>query len=206
MKLIERYEHNRIRNKIKSIIDKSKTNYFSRLFIQNCNNLSRTWELIKQLSNYGKNRSSSIDKIISSNIEYANNADIAEEFSNYFSGVASGLRDHIAPSSTNPISYIRPNNLNSMYLAPTTIQECETLIKNSKNTKTGTNEIPVTLIKEIGGKIAPCLCKIINLCFSTGIFPECLKRGTITPIFKSGDRCEVKTQLKIGAESRQRFK
>ena len=84
-----------------------------------------------------------------------------------------------------------------MYLAPSTIQECETLIRNSKNTKSGTNEIPITLIKEISGKIAPYLCEIINLSFSTGIFPECLKRGTIVPIFKSGNRSDVKNYRPI---------
>ena len=109
LKLIERYEYNRIRNKINRITEKSRTVYFSRLFIQNCNNLSKTWKLIKQLSNNGTNRNSSIQKIISNNIEYTNNAEIAEEFSNYFSRVANELRDQITPSSTDPLSFIRPN-------------------------------------------------------------------------------------------------
>ena len=197
LELIERREYNRIRNKIKSIIDKSRTYYFNRLFAQNSNNLSKTWELIKQLSHSGTNRNSSIEKIITNNIEYTSNFDIAEEFSKYFSKVADELRNHIPPTSTNPMSFIRPNNSNSMILTPVTTHECETLIKNVKNTKSSTNEIPIILIKEISAKIAPCLCEIINLSFLTGVFPDCLKCATIIPIFKIGNRCEVKNYRPI---------
>ena len=47
LNIIERSEYNRLRNKVNRIIDKSKTVYFSRLFVENCNNLSKTWQLIR---------------------------------------------------------------------------------------------------------------------------------------------------------------
>ena len=55
-----------------------------------------------------------------------------------------------------------------------------------KVTKTDVKEISGKLFKKYHIHILDCLCYIINLCFSSGIFPNCLKCATIIPIFKKG--------------------
>ena len=55
-----------------------------------------------------------------------------------------------------------------------------------KVTKTDVNEISVKIFKKYHVYFVDCLCEIINLCFSSNIFPNCLKYAIILPIFKKG--------------------
>ena len=195
--LISKNENNRLKNKIKSIIDKTKKLYFTTMFERNINNISKTWILIKNLSVPGSTRRVNIKKIITGSAEYIDECDIAEQFSEYFSSVANDLRENLPSSNVDPISYLAPRIPSSMYLSPVSIEECSKLIKNIKNTKGNINEIPVTILKEIHNYIVPTICKIINLSFSTGTFPLCLKRATIIPVFKNGNPNLVKNYRPI---------
>ena len=41
------------------------------------------------------------------------------------------------------------------------------------------------------------LSTIINNCFSLGVFPDCLKQGRITPVFKCGDASKIENYRPI---------
>ena len=157
------------------------------MFERNINNISKTWSLIKTLSAPGCNRRGNIKKIITNFAEYVDQTEIAEQFSLYFSSLATNLRDNLPISNVDPLSYLPSRLSSSMYLFPVSIEEVRKLIKNVKNTKGNIHNIPVTILKEINYYIAPTICKIINLCYRTGKFPVCLKRATIIPIFKNGN-------------------
>ena len=185
--LITKRENNRVKNKIKSIIDKTKLVYYKTMFERNTNNISKTWSLIKTLSAPGSNGKKTIKKIITNFAEYEDQSEIAEQFSIYFGNVAADLRDNLPSSNVDPLSYLPPRLSSSMYLFPATNEECIKLIKNIKNTKGNIHSIPVAILKEINHYVAPTICKIINLSFRTGKFPLCLKRATIIPVFKNGN-------------------
>ena len=67
---------------------------------------------------------------------------------------------------------------------PVTPIEVSNIIKSLKVTKTTINEISVNFFKKYHSIFLPCLCDIINQCFSNGIFPDCFKIATVIPIFK----------------------
>ena len=74
-------------------------------------------------------------------------------------------------------------------MKPADNTEIFTTIKALKNTKSvGEDEIPVILLKYIAEEITPPLTYIINLCMSTGIFPDRLKLSHIKAIYKKGDK------------------
>ena len=50
------------------------------------------------------------------------------------------------------------------------------------------NTIATSVLVDSKHIITPVICHLINLFVSQGYFPEQLKLGCITPIFKSGDR------------------
>ena len=50
----------------------------------------------------------------------------------------------------------------------------------------------LTFLKNFICFFLTCLCDIINLCFSTGIFPDCLKVAVVIPIFKNkGQKSDI---------------
>ena len=51
---------------------------------------------------------------------------------------------------------------------------------------TGPSSIPVRLLKISAPYIILPLCKLINLSFHTGVFPESIKVAKVVPAFKSG--------------------
>ena len=68
------------------------------------------------------------------------------------------------------------------------LAEVSELILKLKNTKVDKNTTPVYILKEYHYILAPIICKMINLSFRTGIFPDDLKIAFIVPIFKKGDK------------------
>lgn len=61
----------------------------------------------------------------------------------------------------------------------------------SVNKGPGTDEVPMSFIREISTNITPPLTRLFNKSLSSGIFPAVWKRSIITPIFKKGNRCDV---------------
>ena len=79
---------------------------------------------------------------------------------------------------------IRPNTHDPMFFTPVLPGECDLVIRSLKVTKQDINSVPVDLFKKYCHIYLPTICNIINLCFESGIFPDCLKYATVIPIFK----------------------
>ena len=53
------------------------------------------------------------------------------------------------------------------------------------------------MFKKFQHYLLQTVCNIINLSFTSGIFPECFKHATVIPIFKKGDPCELSNHRPI---------
>ena len=180
-------EKNTLRNRINSIIKKTKNKYYSNLLENNRGNQKKTWQIIRGLSSIGT-KDNSIPRIIHEGIELTNPSVIADFFNNYFCSINNELNSDT--SNDLYIPNIEPLS-SSIFLNPVTSTECEKLISNLKNTGQSVNCIPVSLIKYISPIISPILSDIINCCFSCGVFPDNLKIATVIPIYKKGDKNSV---------------
>ena len=76
----------------------------------------------------------------------------------------------------------------SIYLNDCNQYEIMEIIKELKNGKA--SDIPIHVIKKSSGIISPYLANYFNHCMHTGIFPDELKLGKITPIYKK-DNAEL---------------
>ena len=83
-------------------------------------------------------------------------------------------------------SYMDKQSEDSMYLSDCTEEEVWTTIRNLEDGKS--SDIPIKLIKNCAPVITPILTKYFNRFMQTGDFPDVLKIGKITPIFKKGDQ------------------
>ena len=77
----------------------------------------------------------------------------------------------------------------SMVLQDSDVNEVVCIVDNFlKKNSTGHDNIPAIILKWIINLIAPILVEIFNRCINQGIYPEILKIGKITPLFKNGDK------------------
>ena len=114
---------------------------------------------------------------------------IANTMNQFFSSIGQQLNKtcNILNSNNKPpeIAF----NPKSFHLEPVSPSEIYQLLKaiNVKKSS-GPNNIPNYFIKISAQTITPTLTILINLCFTKGIYPNILKKTTIIPIHKSGDK------------------
>ena len=65
------------------------------------------------------------------------------------------------------------------------------MIKLFENKKTSLNNIPIFILKKISFIISPLLSDIFNHSINSGVFPEKLKIGRVTPLHKEGDLADA---------------
>ena len=75
-----------------------------------------------------------------------------------------------------------------MFLTPTKPNDIEVLIDNMKAKKGfGPNSFPTKFLKDWKSEFPKPLSDMINISFTTGIFPSALKVANVIPIHKKGD-------------------
>jgi hypothetical protein len=81
----------------------------------------------------------------------------------------------------------------TMFVGPVTETEVEQVIKGLKNNSSpGFDEIPTSLVKQCLCHFVKPLVHIYNVSLQTGIFPDMMKKAKIKPLFKKGDRQDIK--------------
>ena len=86
----------------------------------------------------------------------------------------------------------------TMYIRPTNEKEISEILENlNKHSAPGQDNITIKEIHIIKKLIVPYLVVLINNIFLTGIFPDILKTGKITPIYKSGDKSDIQNYRPI---------
>ena len=124
---------------------------------------------------------------INDKVEYSPEI-LADSFNNFFVTIAENIDKNIIHTNTNYKEYLEKSVTNSLFLKPTNEEEINSIIKQMKtNTAIGPNSIPTKILKMSQQIIAKPLGYLINLSFSTGVFPDLLIIASITSVFKKGD-------------------
>ena len=76
-------------------------------------------------------------------------------------------------------------------MSPIVSQEVESAIVNLKNSGSGVYKVSTLVLKDVKSTISTTLSTIFNLCIEYGHFPNQLKIGCITPVFKKGDKTNI---------------
>ena len=176
---------------LKKLITTAKYSYYSKKFV-NCNgNMKKTWQIINEI------RGKSI-KNIKPLFKYKNDIitdkkEIANKFNEYYASMAENMNNSVNDEIDNNRentpsfqSYMDKQSEDSIYLSDCTEEEVWTTIRNLENGKS--SDIPIKLIKNCAPVITPILTKYFNRFMQTGDFPNILKIGKITSIFKKDDQ------------------
>ena len=192
-------QYRALRNQIVSKCRLSKKEYYQNFFEENSGNLRNTWRGIKTIININ-----SKDKINPSSLSIDGNSvndpeKIANEFNNYFSGIAGKLQSSIHTQDLKFETYLEEKSAKSFFIEAThKFEIIDAIISNINNKSSGPNSIPTIILNLIKESIAEPLAEIINLSFSTGIYIEKLKISKIIPIYKEkGDKLLTKNYRPI---------
>ena len=175
------------RKVLNQIINSAKNSFSCNKVLENKHDRRKTWQIINELR--GKTKSSIKPSFIIDNKKITNRRVISNKFNEYFNSIASKLNDtlsdNILDSQFNSFEdFLAPSVSKSIYLEDCTPTEILDLISNLDNNKA--SDIPIRVVKKSAHIIAPTLSEYFNLHMREGIFPEVLKSGKITPIFKKG--------------------
>lgn len=110
-------------------------------------------------------------------------------FNSFYSKVALELLENV-DNGLNPSEYLSSNLVShSFFLKPTDVEEIQNCLRDISNkNSTGWDDISIKVFLKLPDIALETLAEAINLSFSAGIFPACLKKALIRPLFKKGDR------------------
>ena len=178
---------------LKHVINSAKNSYDCNKIQESKDDLKKTWKLINELR--GKTKATIKPSFVIDNQKITNRRVISNEFNKYFNSIASKLNDSLINhqiSDSHFLSfeqYIGPKNKNSIFLEDCSHVEILKIISELDNNKA--SDLPIRVIKKAAHTIAPVLAQYFNLFMESGVFPDVLKVGKITPIFKKGNPEEL---------------
>ena len=189
-KLYQKYSN--YRRSLKHTINAAKSKYYGKQFKQNEGDMKKTWEIINKLR--GKKKTGIKPNFVIDNEKITNRRVIANEFNKYFVSIAKNLNNSVLPGlDILPLpdftSFLGQSNQSSIFLEDCSVEELARIIADLQNNKA--SDIPINIIKKSAPIIVPILVATFNHCMRRGIFPDTLKIGKITPIFKKGDTQEL---------------
>ena len=108
---------------------------------------------------------------------------------NYFTNAVLNITRGLTPLVVYP--FMTPPVPNSCFFYPTTAREVDRVIMNLKNKGSKIHDIPTLLIKENKDIFAPQITSSYNSSLTESMYPDILKVGRLTPIYKSGPDDEI---------------
>ena len=189
---LELYEtFSKYRRNLKKIIKWAKSNYYHKQFEKTSGDMQRTWQLINSIR--GKSKHSLKPSFIIDNERVIDRRIIANKFNQYFVSISTNMNNQAASSyGMIPLAELPPFETflskscsDSIYFEDCSAYEIEGIISNLENGKA--SDIPIKVVKWSSKIIAPILEQHFNNCMKHGIFPNDLKVGNITPIYKKGN-------------------
>ena len=180
----------KFRNKLKTLLQKVKKNYYSQRLQFVNGNIHETWKILNSVINKAKRNDMPL-YFIKDNLQINSPSDIAKHFNDYFSNIGTELANSIPVTTKQYSSYLRNSPLNSFSLYLTDTNEIADIVTNLNNkVSCGVDDIPLNIMKQSIHSICSPLSAIVNCSFRTGLFPNQLKIAKICPIFKAGNSHE----------------
>ena len=175
------------RKELKQIREKAQASYNKGKFNEVHGDSKKTWQLINKIR--GKSKRQIKPPFVINNEKIMNRRVIANEFNKYFVSLAPKLNDLYSATGQirlSPIQcftdYLPKPNTPSIYLSDCTPEEIGKIIIELKNGKA--SDIPIHIIKRTSKIISPILSVLFNEHMRNGTFPDRLKIGKISPIYK----------------------
>ena len=179
------------KNKVTNLTRHKKQKYFSEYFIKYKQDTRKMWDGINLALEQTRKKKSLPNTIYDTeNNPVTKSQDKADCFAKYFESVPKNTRKKITPTNKKFWDYFKKSSPNQNYLELydcTATEIAEFLLELKTNSSSGPIQIPNLFIKKIAHQICYPLANAINKSLKAGYFPNILKLGKQTPVFKSGE-------------------
>ena len=186
-------EFNGIKNEITRLTRTSKKDFYEKYFTKHKENLSKTWQGIKQIINTKSKNSDYPTCIIDKSDTITDPTEIANRFNNFYASVADNILEKRKYNGNTSFKDYLTNPLDAT-MALYACDETEVLnlisMLNPKK-KNGPNSIPTEILHLIANDICKPLTIIFNKSFAAGECPDLLKIASTIPIFKKDSKLIV---------------
>ncbi len=193
-----RITFNRYRNLLRKLINNAKKTYYNKIFDRYRNNLKKTWSVISETLNRTKNVIIP-DKMDISGHECSDKRTIVEQFNKFF--VTTNEKTNLIEPNVEEASFRNylttrvESNFEFHTIGDLTTRQMISNIKPSHSS--GYDGITPELLKLINNDISSSITLIINQSLTTGVFPKQLKIAKVTPVYKKGNRNDIKNYRPI---------
>ena len=151
-------------------------------------NLKQTWKILNEVINRQNVKAPYPTSFSKNGVKISNPVDIANDFCDYFTNIASNLSSKILPTNSSPNNFLCRSLSESISLQPLTVNVFSNIVKSfSVNKAPGHDNISMKIIHQSLKNIVQPLVSIIKLLLSTGVFPESLKITKVITLFKADD-------------------
>lgn len=186
------------KSKLTKLIKIAKFQYYNKQIDKFANSTKGLYNIVQRLcgTKIQHDKTDNFNKIKLPNGSYSvDKREIAEHFSAHYATYGQKLASAIIKVPTSVHLCPKPQ---TMFMQPTDETEIEDIIGNLKsNTSPGFDNIRTETLKEIKSYIKKPIAYIVNKIIGEGKWPDSFKRGIIKPIYKNGDKYEVKNYRPI---------
>ena len=176
------------RNKLKYVIKHAKELHNLNKINEVEGDMKATWKLINHIR--GKKTSKIAPAFFINGELVREKRVIAHSFNEYFVSIAKHLNDSTNGNILQEVpsfeSFMFKRSYKSMVLEACTSDEIEEIVKLFSSSKA--SDIPVHAVKQCIMILSPILSVHFNYFMETGVFPDILKVGKITPVYKNKGR------------------
>ena len=179
--------YNQKRNQVNREIKRSKNIYYVQHFEDNSNNIKKISSGIREIVNLKNTTSPKVFQLNVNGKTVVNLKEIASNLNNFFVNIGPSTESNI-PKVGNiyPAKFMKDRQQFNFIIAHISEEEVLGIINALENKSTGPTSIPTKLLKMIPDLIILPLCRIINMSFINGVFPDNLKIVKVIPVHKGG--------------------
>ena len=172
---------------LNTLLRQAKKLYFVNKFKEAEGNPAKTWRIIKLVVN--PRAAPTIPDIPDAHSDNQ----VANIMCAHFTDIGRSVSDSVAqsPSDGSYNDFLDEAAEVSIFLRPVTLAELETTVKSMKNSAAGSDFFSVRILRSVFSIISGHLLYLINSCFKSGVYPDCLKSAHVVPLFKSGDKNDM---------------
>ena len=171
-------KHCRATNKL---ITDSRKKHFADM-VKSSENSKQRWSTIQELLHPPRTPS---NPVITTSNGKSFSIILSEFLTKKISDLKSNITQRLAGQPPSPMKSDR-NHLGDTLseLRPATTEEVLILLKSMHGKHSPLDTIPTVLLKKCADIFAPVICRLVNLSFREGVFPDRFKKAQVTPLIK----------------------